>query len=205
MFITSGKGKADETLLTDKQSQRNTIDAQIKVLNDNFYGTGYQFSLQDVSYTYDSSWSDIRSNWDLTKLKYSLRKGNYADLNLYYFRSITGTNGYGLTGYCNYPADSRDYSTYYNDGCNLHVETTPGGSFTPWSQGKITSHEVGHWFGLIHPWGDYDNGGCSGAGDEVNDTPAQAQADYGCQTTLDSCPQQPGLDPVRNFMGYSDK
>ncbi|XWW92417.1 hypothetical protein V2A60_000340 [Cordyceps javanica] len=184
---------------------RDVIDAQIKVLNSNFAATGYQFSLQDVSYTYDNRWSDIGTSWDLTSLKYGLRRGSYADLNLYYFRSITDSaNGYGLTGYCNYPANGNDYGTYYNDGCNLHVETTPGGTFSPYNQGKITSHEVGHWFGLIHPWGGYNTGGCDGAGDEVDDTPAQYGPDYGCKVGYDSCPYLPGTDPVRNIMGYSD-
>lgn len=186
-------------------SQRNVIDSQMQVLNNNFASTGYQFSLQNVSYTYDSSWSDINTNWDLTSLKRSLRQGNYADLNIYYFRSITADNGYSLTGYCNYPANGNDYNTFWNDGCNLHVGTMPGGSFSPWNQGKITSHEVGHWFGLIHPWGEYNDGGCSGAGDQIDDTPAQYQPDYGCRVGYDSCPNSPGTDPVRNIMGYSDK
>ncbi|OAQ98769.1 hypothetical protein LLEC1_06228 [Akanthomyces lecanii] len=184
---------------------RDVVNAQMRVLNNNYASTGYQFSLQDVSYTVDYTWSDIRTDWDLTRLKAYLRKGTYADLNLYYFRSITDYNtGSGLTGYCNYPANGNDYGVYNNDGCNLHVETMPGGTFSPWNQGKITSHEVGHWFGLIHPWGDYNTGGCSGAGDQVSDTPAQYSPDYGCRVGYDSCPYSPGTDPVRNIMGYSD-
>lgn len=175
-------------------------------MNNNFASTGYQFSLQDVSYTVDYTWSDARTTWDLTPLKKYLRKGTYSDLNLYYFHNIIDdATGYRLTGYCNYPANGNDYGVFNNDGCNLHVESMPGGNFSPWNQGKITSHEVGHWFGLIHPWGDdpYNNG-CSGVGDQVDDTPAQYGADYGCQVS-DTCQNLPGNDPIHNIMGYNDK
>ena len=36
------------------------------------------------------------------------------------------------------------------------------------------------------------------------DTPAQAVATSGCPAAQDSCPGQPGLDAVSNFMDYSD-
>jgi hypothetical protein len=38
----------------------------------------------------------------------------------------------------------------------------------------------------------------------VSDTPAEAQAHYGCPASLDSCPTLAGLDPIRNFMSYFD-
>ncbi|ATY61802.1 metalloprotease 1 [Cordyceps militaris] len=183
---------------------QHVIDNQMNVLNSNFGSTGYQFSLQGVDYTYDTLWSDIVLNRDLTNLKSSLRKGSYSDLNIYYFRSISAKKGFRLTGYCSNPGNGSDNKTFYNDGCNLHVETMPGGSYWPWNEGKITSHEVGHWFGLIHPWGVNDAGGCSGVGDLVDDTPAQYSANYGCQVGYDSCPLLPGTDPIHNFMGYSD-
>lgn len=45
--------------------------------------------------------------------------------------------------------------------------------------------------------------GCNGVGDAVEDTPFCASPTEGCPTNKDTCPQ-PGLDPVRNFMDYSD-
>ncbi|OAA36628.1 metalloprotease 1 [Metarhizium rileyi] len=182
------------------------IDLQMKVLNDGFSSTGYQFSLQNISYTYDSRFADIGTNSHLTQFKGGLRQGEYSDLNIYYFRSITDNyNGDRLTGWCNYPDNpsNNNWETWYLDGCNLHTGTLPGGSFSPYNQGKITIHEVGHWMGLIHPWGNDNSGGCYGIGDEVDDTPAQDTAAYGCQIGLDSC-RQPGVDPIHNFMGYSD-
>jgi hypothetical protein len=46
--------------------------------------------------------------------------------------------------------------------------------------------------------------GCSGSGDGVEDTPAEASAATGCPKARDSCPQLAGTDPVTNFMVSCD-
>jgi len=48
-------------------------------------------------------------------------------------------------------------------------------------------------------------GGCTG-GDLVADTPAENQPYYGCNpnNVPDTCPTDPGLDPIHNHMDYSD-
>lgn len=76
----------------------------------------------------------------------------------------------------------------------------PSGTYlTNYDKGRTTSHEVGHWLGLRHIWGD---GGC-GVDDFCNDTPNAGQANEGCPTGVDSCPASPDLDMVENYMDYT--
>ena len=54
-------------------------------------------------------------------------------------------------------------------GCSGY---TPG---APYNLGRTTTHELGHFFNLDHTF----NGGCTGAGDSIADTPAVANPTYG--------------------------
>lgn len=77
----------------------------------------------------------------------------------------------------------------------------PSGTyFAPNDKGRTTTHEVGHYLGLRHIWGD---GGCN-EDDYCEDTPRAADANSGCSIGIDSCPSFPGLDMVENYMDYSD-
>jgi hypothetical protein len=49
-----------------------------------------------------------------------------------------------------------------------------------YNKGRTTTHEVGHFFGLRHIWGDQD--GCGSVGDYVDDTPDQDAETTGCPT-----------------------
>jgi hypothetical protein len=76
-----------------------------------------------------------------------------------------------------------------------------GGNYTTnYDKGRTTSHEVGHWLGLRHIWGD---GGCD-VDDFCEDTPNAGQENTGCPINIDSCPESPGLDMVENYMDYTD-
>ncbi|KAF8978946.1 pregnancy-associated plasma protein-A-domain-containing protein, partial [Cyathus striatus] len=60
-------------------------------------------------------------------------------------------------------------------------------------------HETGHWTGLYHVF----QGGCTGEGDQVGDTPPQEDATDGCPANKDTC-SGGGLDSIHNYMDYSD-
>jgi hypothetical protein len=112
-----------------------------------------------------------------------------------------------ITGYATYPWEYE--ANPQDDGVVLNYLTLPGGSFIGHNFGhvshvsapifslltfamQILTHEAGHWFGLWHTF----EGGCEGVGDSVADTPAEASAGLGCPNMRDSCPDQPGRDPI---------
>jgi len=67
----------------------------------------------------------------------------------------------------------------------------------PWNLGRTTTHEVGHFLGLRHVWGD---GGCS-VDDFVDDTPNQSKETIGCVTSKTSCGSP---DMFQNYLDYTD-
>jgi hypothetical protein len=68
-------------------------------------------------------------------------------------------------------------------------------------KGRTTTHEVGHYLGLRHIWGD-DEGACGGDGDYVSDTPDQDEESLGCFThPQTSC----GVHKMfQNYMDYTN-
>ncbi len=76
--------------------------------------------------------------------------------------------------------------------------STASGPIPPYNLGRTLTHEVGHYFNLIHIWG---NTGCDGD-DLVEDTPNQENFYLGCPLYPSSSCGSP--DFFFNFMDYSD-
>jgi hypothetical protein len=69
-----------------------------------------------------------------------------------------------------------------------------------YNKGRTLTHELGHWLGLIHVWGDADCGN-----DYCPDTPTQQTGNYGCPSFPHiTCSNGPSGDMFMNYMDYVD-
>lgn len=112
----------------------------------------------------------------------------------------------GLLGYAQFPGGA-----IATDG--VVITTTAFGTvgnIDPLAPGgRTTVHEVGHWLGLRHIWG--DDSDCTGS-DSIPDTPNHAtSSSQDCNTTLNSCSNEDTFwgvfdptDMVQNYMDYSN-
>lgn len=116
--------------------------------------------------------------------------------------NITG----GILGYAQFPTNSTLPGLNTNGGSALNDGVVCGfgtigardfpGSAPPYNLGRTLTHEIGHWIGLRHIWGD---GGC-GVDDFVDDTPLAGGSNFGC-VNPPSCGSD---DMVENYMDYTD-
>ena len=123
----------------------------------------------------------------------------------------------GTLGYAQFPQGSNLIGVYGgDDATNPKPDKTDGlvmrygafgskniyaaGSYDAgYDLGRTVTHEIGHWIGLRHIWGDGD---CS-VDDYCTDTPNAGQANYSCNV-VDSCPASPGNDMIENYMDYTN-
>ncbi len=147
------------------------------------------------TYTYNNNNPTATRGWDPAK---------YMNI---WLANLSG----GLLGYAQFPQ-----SPLGGMGCGNQAAATDGVVFLynsigkstitgfagPYNEGRTATHEVGHWLGLRHIWGD---GGCT-VDDFCNDTPEAGAANYGCPTGTNSCTGAPdaGVDMIENYMDYTD-
>lgn len=116
------------------------------------------------------------------------------------FPSTPGISGVPAGGAANTDGVVANYATF---------GSTDYGNFpmtNGYNKGRTMTHEVGHFLGLRHIWGDDDNtdpNGLACATDYCNDTPPAHKANYVCNPNIASCTPET-LEMVQNYMDYTN-
>jgi Pregnancy-associated plasma protein-A. len=101
-------------------------------------------------------------------------------------------------GYSSLPGSAPD-----KDGVVIQYDVfgTTGIVRYPFNKGRTATHEIGHWLGLLHLWGD---GACGD--DHIDDTPPQQTYNNGCPSFphLSRCSINSNGDMFMNFMDFTD-
>jgi len=131
-------------------------------------------------------------------MKNSLSGGDNAwDCKKYLNIWVCNLGGRSL-GYATLPGGPAD-----KDGVVIGFDVfgTVGNVRSPFNKGRTATHEVGHWLGVKHVWGDSDCGD-----DGVEDTPKQKTYNFGCPSFphVTECSQTANGDMFMNYMDFSD-
>jgi len=182
-------------------------------------GTGITFCLADIDpdgnfttginrvYT-----TKTEFNTSLQDAKFTSQEGqdawprcNY--INIWVVPKIVNNSGEELLGYALLPnpaiaAPDTDgivvKHRYFGDDTGTSVRGT-GVELNNYYKGRTLVHEMGHYLGLRHIWGDDSNGACTGD-DGIADTPNQGDSSAGCPIGAESCGS---TDIIVNYMDYS--
>jgi len=146
------------------------------------------------------------ASWSTSSIDATIKPATIWDPTRYFNIWVVNISG-GVLGYAQFPVSSGlagmpTSGSANTDGVVLlynSVGRPPANPFSgAYNKGRTATHEVGHWLGLRHIWGD---GSSCTATDYCADTPPSDAANYGCPTTHSSCS---GPDMVQNYMDYSD-
>lgn len=101
-------------------------------------------------------------------------------------------------GYSSLPGSPAD-----KDGVVIQYDVfgTTGNVRSPFDKGRTATHEIGHWLGLLHLWGDALCGD-----DLIADTPPQKSYNNGCPSFphTSTCSVNANGDMFMNFMDFTD-
>jgi hypothetical protein len=191
-----------ENMPAERERWEDLIAAQMDVLNDAFSGstapdaadTPFRFDLTGITWSVNADWYTVvpgKAGHERA-MKRSLYGGDARTLHVY-----AANIGGNLLGWAYFPK-GYNHGRDFVDGIVILDESMPGGTAGKYAFGDTLVHEVGHWLLLEHTFAH----GCSASGDWVTDTPPEAHPQFDCPVGADTC-AAPGLDPIRNFMDYT--
>ncbi|MBI1306904.1 MAG: PKD domain-containing protein [Bacteroidetes bacterium] len=155
---------------------------------------GITRTVSELTYGGDESVKEL-VRWDYTK---------YLNVWVIHHIGMSNDDGTIIAGYSRFPFQTSSKT----DGIIVDYRFIGSiGTSSSSVAGRTLTHEVGHWFGLLHPFQDgCGSTDCSRTGDLVCDTPPVESANFGCPLTSNSCsndsPDQ--LDNVENYMDYAN-
>jgi PKD repeat protein len=140
--------------------------------------------------------SDVRSLGATNNVKTIVRWPTDRYLNIWVVNSISSSISSNVLGYAQFPGQNPN-----TDGVVIRHDAlgTIGTAANAGRLGRTLPHEVGHSFGLPHPFGSSPYG-CN-KDDGIGDTPKLDGPSYGCNTNKSTCGS---LDQIENFMDYAD-
>ena len=201
------------------------IYSQIQVLNEDFrrkQGTaGYNDNPvgadMEIEFFLANIDPDGRPSTGINRVYSSRRSFSvYTDLSLLSSLSYWDSNKYlniwvanlsgGILGYSsmpaiNFPGLDTDDDDEFTDGVFISYEVmgkNPDEDI--YSEGRTTTHEIGHWLGLLHTWGDTRCGT-----DYCEDTPTIEFPNLtdSCGTVFSNCRGISTRNMIENFLDYS--
>lgn len=154
-----------------------------------------------------------QSGWTIND-NYELKSQSYWPSEKYlniWVCNLTDYLGYTQFPVSNLPGLENGSTNALTDGIVIWYRafgSSDDGAFSldpDYDKGRTLTHEMGHFFGLRHIWG--DQSGCEQAngsgGDHVADTPDQSESTTGCPThpRVDTCSP---AKMFQNFLDYTD-
>ena len=182
------------------------VQSQIDILNEDYMAipgtpgspgtmTGIQFRLEAINRVVSDSY--FSCSYPCNTMKSALSWDTDLYLNIY------TNSGAGLLGWATLPQQSAGLPT---DGVVCAWDAFGRNSpAAPYNQGRTTTHEVGHWLGLLHTFqsgcGVASVPGCYSTADLICDTNPDSPEHYFC-TPGTTCG---GYDvPIENYMEYTN-
>ncbi len=157
-----------------------------------------------------------QEKWSETEMNSTVKPNTIWDPTQYMNMWSVNFSDNTLLGYAQFP-DASTLPGINNNNGNANTDGVVGsynafgtiaandGTFllnTTYNKGRTMTHEIGHFLGLRHIWGDVT----SGCGDDnCADTPMSKEANYGCPSPIPlSCDPVPVPEMIDNYMDYTD-